>query len=47
MQSKEKEFEKQDQEDEFLDDGLKQLINKHVPNQSLADRLVMQSSNHD
>ncbi len=47
MKSKEKEFEKQELEEDMLEDGLKELIIKHVPNQSLAERLITQSNNHD
>lgn len=47
MKSKEKEFEKQELEEDMLEDGLKELMIKHVPNQSLADRLISQSNNHD
>lgn len=47
MKSKEKEFEREELEEEMLDDGLKELMIKHVPNQSLADRLITQSNNHD
>lgn len=47
MKSKEKEFEKQELEEDMLEDGLKELMIKHVPNQSLADRLITQSNNHD
>ena len=47
MRSKEKEFEKAEQEEDMLEDGLKELIIKHVPNQSLAERLITQSNNHD
>jgi peroxiredoxin family protein len=47
MKSKEKEFEKQELEEDMLEDGLKELMIKHVPSQSLADRLITQSNNHD
>ena len=47
MRSKEKELEKAEQEEDMLEDGLKELIIKHVPNQSLAERLITQSNNHD
>ena len=47
MKSKEKEFEKQELEEDMLEDGLKELMIKHVPKQSLADRLISQSNNHD
>jgi hypothetical protein len=32
MKSKEKEFEKQEMEEDMLEDGLKELMIKHVPN---------------
>ena len=47
MKSKEKELEKQELEEDMPEDGLKELMIKHVPNQSLADRLISQSNNHD
>jgi len=41
MKSKEKELELEEQQEELLDDGLKEKLIKNVPNQTLMERLLV------
>ena len=41
MKSKEKELELEEQQEDLLDDGLKEKLIKNVPNQTLMERLLV------